>query len=177
MRKYGHVLCAVVLVSVAGFIAAADPTLAAGGQSESAAPSAVRPVSTKPRPAPPNSPFKPSVDFPIFMEHVLTPAANKIWTASGWIINATGEHDLTPQTDAQWEEVVTGAATLAEATNALMIPQRRLDPAWNSFVQNLRAAAEQAYQAAEKHDAKAIADVGERLDDICSACHEYYGYE
>ena len=104
-------------------------------------------------------------------------AAKKIWTASGWIVNATGKHDLTPQTDEQWEEVVTGAATLAEATNALMIPQRRLDPAWNGFVQNLRAAAEQAYQAAEKHDARAIADVAEHLDDICSACHQYYGYE
>jgi len=41
----------------------------------------------------------------------------------------------------------------------------------------LGVAAEQAYQAAEKHDAKAIAAVGERLDDICSACHKHYGYE
>jgi len=177
MRKYGHVLHGGLLVAALGFIAAADPALAVGGESKGSVPSAIEPMSTQPRPAPPNSPFAPIVDFPTFMEHVLTPAANKIWKASGWISNESGVHDLTPHTNEQWEEVVTGAATLAEATNALMIPQRRLDPAWNGLAQKLRAAAQEAYEAAEKHDAKAIADVGERLDEICSACHKHYGFE
>lgn len=182
MIRWGQVLRTASLVGVLGLITAADPTFAGGAASEAAASNAAKPVSTKPvstmlRAAPPSSPFTAVVDFPTFMEHVLSPAANKIWMASGWIIDATGEHDLTPQTQEQWEEVVTGAATLAEATNALMIPQRQLDPAWNGLAQKLRAAAEQAYQAAERHDAKAIADIGERLDDICSACHKHYGYE
>lgn len=70
-----------------------------------------------------------------------------------------------------------GAATLAEATNALMIPQRARDAAWNSYVQKLADAAKEAYIAAEAHDLHSIARVSDRLDGICAACHRHYGLE
>ncbi|KAJ8135355.1 hypothetical protein OY671_011432, partial [Metschnikowia pulcherrima] len=70
----------------------------------------------------PTVPFRAIVDMKTFMEHVSTPAATVIWRVNGSIIDASGEHDLAPKTDADWELVVTGAATLAEATNASMIP-------------------------------------------------------
>ena len=122
-------------------------------------------------------PFQPYVDMKTFMEHVLTPAARIIWSVNAIVIDAKGEHDLGPKSDADWEEIVSGAATLAEATNALMIPQRALDPEWNGYVKKLAQAASKAYVAAEAHDLKTISEISDRLDGICAACHRHYGLE
>ena len=73
-----------------------------------------------------------------FMEHVLTPAAKVVWRVNGILIDARGEHDLAPQSDDDWEEIVSGSATLAEAANALMIPQRARDKDWNFATPNWR---------------------------------------
>lgn len=125
----------------------------------------------------PPSSLQPHVDMKTFMEHVLTPAARVIWRTNGVVIDARGEHDLSPRTDADWEDIVSGAATLAEATNALMIPQRALDREWNFYALKLAAAADKAYHAAEDHDLKSISEVSDRLDGICAACHKHYGLE
>jgi len=123
------------------------------------------------------APFRAYVDMKTFMEHVLTPAAKTVWSVNAVVIDAKGEHDLGPKSDADWETIVSGAATLAEATNALMIPQRALDPAWNGYVKKLADAANKAYIAAEAHDLKSISEVSDRLDGICAACHRHYGLE
>ncbi len=122
-------------------------------------------------------PFQPHVDMKTFMEHVLTPAASVIWSVNGVIIDKEGEHDLAPKSDGDWEKLVSAAATLAEATNALMIPQRALDADWNKYVKKLGDAADKAYRAAETHDLKSISDVSDRLDGICAGCHRHYGVE
>jgi hypothetical protein len=122
-------------------------------------------------------PFQPYVDVKTFMEHVLTPAANIVWSVNGLVIDEKGEHDLSPKSDADWERIVSGAATLAEATNALMIPQRARDPEWDVYAKNLAEAANKAYVAAEAHDLKTISEVSDRLDGICAACHRHYGLE
>jgi hypothetical protein len=123
------------------------------------------------------SPFQAYVDMKTFMQHVLTPAATIIWRANGLVIDEKGEHDLSPKSEADWEGIVSGAATLVEATNALMIPQRALDPQWSFYVKSLAAAANQAYLAAEARDLKSISEVSDRLDGICAACHRHYGLE
>ena len=112
-----------------------------------------------------------------FMEHVLTPAAKIVWSVNGVVIDEKGEHDLSPKTEDDWERVVSGAATLAEATNALMIPERALDPEWSRYAKALADAANKAYRAAEAHDLKAISQVSDQLDGICAACHRHYGVE
>jgi hypothetical protein len=122
-------------------------------------------------------PFRAYVDMKTFMEHVLTPAAKIVWSVNGVVIDEKGEHDLSPKTEDDWERVVSGAATLAEATNALMIPERALDPAWSRYAKALADAANKAYQAAEAHDLKAISQVSDQLDGICAACHRHYGVE
>jgi hypothetical protein len=127
--------------------------------------------------AAPTSPFQPYVDMKTFMEHVLTPAATIVWRSNGVVIDNKGEHDLSPKSDADWEQIVSGAATLAEATNALMIPQRALDPQWNVYAKSLAEAANKAYLAAEAHDLKSISEVSDQLDGICAACHRHYGFE
>jgi hypothetical protein len=122
-------------------------------------------------------PFQAYVDMKTFMEHVLTPAAKTVWSVNAVVIDQQGEHDLSPKTEADWEQVVSGAATLAEATNALRIPQRARDPQWVFYVQKLAEAANKAYLAAEAHDLKSISEVSDRLDGICAACHRHYGLE
>ena len=127
--------------------------------------------------AAPVSPFQPHVDMKTLMEHVLGPAAAIIWRVNGVVIDEKGEHDLSPKSDDDWEQVVSGAATLAEATNALMIPQRVHDPDWNPHVKKLADAANKAYRAAEAHDLKSVSEVSDQLDGICAACHRHYGLE
>ena len=122
-------------------------------------------------------PFRAHVDMKTFMEHVLTPAAKIVWSVNGIVIDEKGEHDLSPKSDADWEAIVSGAATLAESTNALMIPERALDPLWTFYVQRLAVAANKAYVAAEAHDLKTISQVSDQLDGICAACHRHYGVE
>jgi hypothetical protein len=123
------------------------------------------------------SPFQPHVDMKTFMQHVLGPAAAIIWKVNGVVIDEKGEHDLSPKSDDDWEQIVSGAATLAEATNALMIPQRTRDADWNRYVKNLADVADKAYRAAEAHDLKSISEVSDQLDGICADCHRHYGLE
>ena len=127
--------------------------------------------------AAPVPPFEAHVDMKTFMEHVLTPAAQIVWSVNGSIIDGRGERDLSPRTDDDWEKITSGAATLAEATNALMIPARARDAQWNFYVGKLADAADKAYRAAEAHDLKSVAEVSDRLDGICAACHRHYGLE
>ena len=122
-------------------------------------------------------PYKAHVDMATFMEHVLTPAAMAIWRTNGVIIDAKGSHDLSPRSDEDWERVVTGAATLVEATNALMIPERARDDQWNRYALKLAASADRAYHAAENHDLKTVSQVSDELDGVCAACHKHYGLE
>jgi hypothetical protein len=122
-------------------------------------------------------PFRAYVDMKTFMEHVLTPAAKLIWSVNGVVIDERGEHDLGPKTEEDWERIVSGAATLAEATNALMIPERALDAHWTFYAQKLAEAANKAYVAAEAHDLITISQVSDQLDGICAACHRHYGVE
>jgi hypothetical protein len=121
--------------------------------------------------------FKDHVDMKTFMAHVLTPAATIIWKVNAVFIDQNGEHDLSPKSDEDWERIVSGAATLAEATNALMIPQRARDPSWAGYVKNLADAADKAYLAAEARDLKSVSEVSDQLDGICAACHRHYGLE
>jgi len=122
-------------------------------------------------------PFRAYVDMKTFMEHVLTPAAKIVWSVNAVVIDEKGEHDLSPKSDADWEGIVSGAATLVESINALMIPERALDAQWTFYVQKLAAAANKAYAAAEAHDVKTISQVSDQLDGICAACHRHYGVE
>src|SRR5258708_39762564 len=122
-------------------------------------------------------PFQAHVDIKTFMEHVLSPAAAIIWKVNALIIDEKGEHDLSPKSDDDWEQIVSGAATLAEVTNALMIPQRARDRDWNPYVKKLADARSKAYRAAEAHDLKSVSEVSDQLDGICAACHRHYGIE
>ncbi len=99
--------------------------------------------------------FQAHVDMKTFMEHVLTPAAKIVWSVNAVMIDEKGEHDLSPKTEDDWERIVSGAATLAEATNALMIPQRARDPQWKRLRQEVRGRRKQGLSGGLKPAMKA----------------------
>jgi hypothetical protein len=119
----------------------------------------------------------PMVGLPIFMEHVVTPTAFAIWDASGYSVDADGTHDLSPQSDEEWENAVSASATLLEIAHLMVMPERVLDDEWTKLVRRLNAAAQQALVAAENHDKDGFAAAGDELNESCMACHVHYGLE
>jgi hypothetical protein len=113
-------------------------------------------------------------DLPQTMNWVLEPAADVIWDSAGYVIDASGETDLSPDTDAAWQQVVNAAATLAESANLLLLPGRSMGSDWNEYAHGLGQAAERALQAAQAQDADALFEAGGRVYTVCRACHNQY---
>ena len=119
-----------------------------------------------------------NTDLPMteFMGHFVDPAAFMYWKGSGTMIDAQGEHDLSPTTDEGWDVLVSGATMLMEAGNALQMDGRRRAPEadWNKYAQLLTERALIARKAAEAHDKKAVFDEGGKVYEVCVACHEQF---
>jgi cytochrome c5 len=80
-----------------------------------------------------------------------------------------------PQTDKEWATVQNSALTLAEAGNLLMMPGRTKDNGdWMKYAKALVDTGSAAFQAANAKDAKALGDIGDKIDDTCETCHAKY---
>jgi hypothetical protein len=80
-----------------------------------------------------------------------------------------------PQTDKEWTTVQNSALMLAEAGNLLMIPGRAKDNGdWMKYAKALTGAGSAAFKAANAKDAKALEDIGDKIDDTCETCHAKY---
>lgn len=122
-----------------------------------------------------DAPYDTHLPMSEFMEHVMQNAGNGVWKWQGVVLDKEGEHSLYPKNDEEWEEAESGALTLAEATNLLLIPGRRIvEPGWDNSVDKVRGIALKAAAAAEKHDQTAFLAAGAALDDACDACHVRY---
>jgi hypothetical protein len=119
-----------------------------------------------------NAPYYLKLPLNEFMPHVMQYAGDGIWKRQGYIIDKDGEHSLFPKNDEDWEQAESAARTLAEVTNVLLIPGRRVpDPEWDKAVLAVRAVALKAAEAAEKKDPKAWFERGGELDEACDVCH------
>lgn len=110
------------------------------------------------------------------MADVMEPTAQVYWKSAGYVIDETGEHDLTPTTEEGWLATRTSAATITEMGNLLMTPpfsEGRGDD-WIEFSRALVEIGKQAEQAAVDRDSEAIMDIGGTLYNVCSACHQIY---
>ena len=122
-------------------------------------------------------------DFTLVLDHqqmmdwVLDPAAEIIWDSAGTIITAEGERELAPTTDEGWEYVVSGAATLAEASNLLMLAERSMGEDWNAYSKALMATSISALEAAKAKDSDALFDAGGKIYQACLACHQQYAVD
>ena len=123
------------------------------------------------------------------MRGVLYPAANVVFFAQAdnpAEVKFIPGHDPGMSTDpltstfGGWLAVENAALALAESVNLLSISGRSCangvpvptkDPAWATFVQQVRDVSMEAYKAAQAKDQDKIVDLSGRLSASCAGCH------
>ena len=128
-------------------------------------------------------------DLNQLMRGVLYPAANVVFFAQAddpGDVKPIPGHDPSMATDpltstfGGWQAVENAALALAESANLLSIPGRvcssgapvpMRDPAWTTFVQQLRDTGMMAYKAAQAKDQDKMIAISEPLSAACAGCH------
>jgi len=138
---------------------------------------------SQPQPVPPvagpgvASPARTLLPVKAVMHHIINPAAELYWQASGEIDTAEGAVHRAPAAgdDDRWNAAVDAAATLQEGGNLLMMRGRaRDDGLWQRYAQQLVDAGALGIAAAEARDEKKTFDAGTALYNACFNCHERY---
>src|SRR5262249_40132206 len=91
-------------------------------------------ATTTTAPAPQTPPYTTTATVKDIMLHLVDPAGDMIWEAVATTVDLKGVHQVTPTTDDDWMKVRTGAITLVEASNLLMIPGRHVAKAGEKSV-------------------------------------------
>ncbi len=146
--------------------------------------------------------FEPATTVADLMEFVVMPAAQRLWDSVSVNVTQAGIQEQAPKTDEEWAAVRGDALTLAEMSNALMIPGRRTDKpgavaeypeeelsgdqieqlreknwdAWVAHAQVLHTAVMQSIKAIDARDKDALSDAGGALDEACESCHLEFWY-
>ena len=114
-------------------------------------------------------------DMHDLMAHFITPAAEKIWESTGFVITEEGEVSLEPKDNEGWNEVVFGAQVIIESSYSLKRLDRSLGREdWIAFSSLLEPIGRQAVIAAEAKDSEALFQIGADLYQACVACHNVY---
>lgn len=127
----------------------------------------------------PKTVYNTSISTKEVMRYVIDPAAVELWTMAGEVDELKGTRYLAPTTDEGWQRAEAMSATVAESTNALLLPGRirrinKSDDAWTGFVENLAKNALASKAAAHDHDSKRMFDTGASLYQACVDCHTKY---
>lgn len=120
--------------------------------------------------------YKTTVAMKELMGHVIDNAADGVWLAQGWMIDAEGTHELFPTDDAGWRYATNAGITLAEASNLLLLPGRPVDddPRWVDAAHMMYDASMEAHEAAEARDKQRFFDAGGKIYEACTKCHSHY---
>jgi cytochrome c553 len=136
-----------------------------------------------------NAPQQVHANLNQLMRGVLYPAANVVFSAQAdnpGDVKLVPGHDPVMSTDpltstfGGWVAVENAALALAESANLLTIPGRSCsngvpvptkDPAWATFVQEVRDASMKAYKAAQAKDQDKMIELSETLSTACAGCH------
>jgi hypothetical protein len=123
------------------------------------------------------------------MRGVLYPAANVVFFPQfenpGAVKPVPGQDpsmatDPLTSTFGGWQAVENAALALAESANLLLVPGRVCsngapapitDPAWATFVQEVRDAGMKAYKAAQAKDQDKLIELSETVSAACGHCH------
>ena len=121
-------------------------------------------------------PAAPEKTVQMLMKEDVQPTAEVYWNSVQFISDETGDHDIFPQTDADWRKTKDAATRIGEFAELLKTPGytegRGAD--WTTFANSLGEVARLAEQAAEERDTDKIFEVGGTLYNVCSACHMAY---
>ena len=157
-----------------------------------------------PATAAPQTPFQPDASIQDLMLNVVDHNADILWESVAVISSEKGIEERMPRTDEEWATVRAAAVTLAEATNLLMIPSRKvvhegkvlqdsevegilkadqiqslIDGDRTKFASKalaLHSAALAALAAIDAKDHNKLSDVGGAIDEACEQCHTTYWY-
>ncbi|MEO0062592.1 MAG: hypothetical protein RLZZ08_1152 [Pseudomonadota bacterium] len=110
------------------------------------------------------------------MAKQVQPNAQIYWDAVQYINDETGNHDVLPQTDADWERVRQSAVTMGDHGKLLATPAyaegRGKD--WTEFANGLVQVAALAETAAKEKNPDKVFEVSGTIYNVCSACHQAY---
>jgi len=110
------------------------------------------------------------------MAEDVQPTAEIYWDSVQFISDETGDHDIKPETDAEWARTKAAATRLGELAVLLRTPgyTEGRGEDWTTFASSLSDVAKLAEQAAEERDTDKIFEVGGTIYNVCSACHQVY---
>lgn len=110
------------------------------------------------------------------MAQVVQPTAEVFWGSVQYISDETGQHEILPETDEDWQRTRTAAATITEMGNLMMTPlyAEGRGEDWMEFSRGLVEVGQKAEQAAVDRDVDAVFEVGGTMYSVCSACHQAY---
>ena len=134
------------------------------------------------------TPFDTTLSTKDLMQHVIDPAAVALWGRAGEMQTANGEVvDLAPDTEEEWKAAESEAATVAEAGNLLILPDRvrvlkdaKGEPAkadggdWTKFALEMTQRALAVKIATVARDKDKMFETGGDLYQTCVACHDKY---
>ena len=122
------------------------------------------------------APAAPEKTVQQLMAEDVQPTAKIYWDAVQYISDESGDHDIKPETDADWAKTKAAATRLGEFAALLRTPAytegRGAD--WTTFANSLTEVAKLAEQAADAKDPDKIFEVGGTIYNVCSACHQVY---
>ena len=146
-------------------------------------------------------PYAAQITLQDLMNQIVDPEADVIWNATGSIATKKGVVENYPRTDADWEAQRRAVLRLLEASNLLLIPDRKVADTpfesagpgvyssaevqhqidtrravFNSMALNLRGAAQELLKAADTRNVKALLELGDALDKACESCHKTFWY-
>jgi hypothetical protein len=124
------------------------------------------------QPEPP--PFKPVADVLQLMEGPIAHAAEDYWGSVSTIVDKDGIHENFPRNDEEWEHVWAAGVTLAESGNLLMMSPRAKEGEWVNFSSQLVDAGWSGARAAEEKNPDKVLEEGEKIYNVCVACHTAY---
>lgn len=153
-------------------------------------------------PAPAEPTYTTTATIKDLMISVIDGAADDVWLSVSTVSSPQGTVETRPQNDADWAKVRRGALMLAEASNLLMIPGRKvarpgeksetpgveLEPeemdaliakdraSWNKRADDLHKAALQVLAAVDEKNADKVFDIGATIELACENCHTQYWY-
>lgn len=118
--------------------------------------------------------YQTTIPMSQLMSQVIDPAWDVYRHSSGTVETEAGSQDLTPKTDAGWQAAGNAATTLVEAGNLLLLPGRSKGGDWNKAAQSMSRIALEARAAAAARDSGRMFDIGGRLYQACTDCHQEY---
>jgi len=110
------------------------------------------------------------------MKNKVDPASKVYFDAVQYISDETGEHDIKPQSDADWEKVRKAAADLQDYGKLLQSDAyaKGRNPDWAKFSQAMVDAGKQGEDAAKAKDVDKVFEMSGTIYNVCSACHMAY---